>query len=215
MIDRITYKERLFVPASFGAPTVEMICRKAESKRRTMRKTVMLVVCIFAAAFVLSNGICYAATGETWVQKLFSYSAVLPNGVKVWEYEVSEGVWAGGAEFHDGDVKDADYTVYENGRTYFVFGKIKKDITDIVAGGKDYYMYEYTDDQGILHRIFVGEMSLAEEYVGGPLIYCSEWWEQIYYAHGRISGVGVIPAEDNTPEWLKKVRQDYPLKGER
>ena len=35
------------------------------------------------------------------------------NGEKVWEYEVSEGVWAGGAEFHDGDVKDADYTVYE------------------------------------------------------------------------------------------------------
>ena len=214
MIDRKAYKKDLFIPPSSGIPTVGMICGKAEDKKRKLRKRVLAVICVFAAAFLLSNGVCYAATGETWVEKLY-YSVFLSNGVRVWGREVSEGVWEGGAEFHDGDVKDADYTVYENGRTYFVFGKNKKDITDIVAGGKDYYMYEYTDDQGILHRIFVGEMSLAEEYVGGPLIYCSEWWEQIYYAHGRISGVGVIPAEDNTPEWLKKVRQDYPLSEER
>ena len=207
MIDRNTYKERLSVPASSGAPTVEMIYRKAESKKRKLRIKVITVICLFASAFVLSNGICYAATGETWVQKLFSYSAVLPNGVKVWQYEVSEGVWAGGAESHDGDVKDADYTVYENGRTYFVFGKIKKDITDIVAGGKDYYMYEYTDDQGVLHRIFVGEMKLAEEYAGGPLIHYSVWYEQMYFPGGHISGVGSGP---NDEEWLQKAKRDYP-----
>ena len=205
MINRAAYKDGFYLPDPSEAPSMVAIHQQAECRKRKLRKKVIMALSIFAAAFVLSNGICYAATGETWVKKL--YSSVLPNGVRVWEEEVSEGVWKGGAEYHDGDVRDADYTVYENGRTYFVFGKIKKDITDIVVGGKNYYMYEYTDDQGIMHRIFVGEMVLAEEYVGGPLIHCSQWKEIMYFPGGHLSGIGSMPDED--PEWWQKAKKDF------
>ncbi len=207
MINRAAYKDSFFLPDPSEAPNMATIHQLAECRKRKMRKKVITALCVIAAAFVLSNGICYAATGETWVKRLCS--SVLPNGVRVWEEEVSEGVWKGGAEFHDGDVRDAGYTVYENGRTYFVFGKFKKDITDIIAGGKDYYMYEYTDDQGILHRIFVGEMKLVEEYEGGPLIHCSVWCEQMYYSKRHMAEVGVFSGDE---EWLQKARRNYPCK---
>ena len=37
-----------------------------------MTRRVMTTFCIIAAIFVLSNGICYAATGETWVNLVFT-----------------------------------------------------------------------------------------------------------------------------------------------
>ena len=208
MINSKNYKERFSVPDPSGAPTAEMIQRRAEAGKKSSVKRILTAVFALVALFVLSNGVSYAATGETWVYKII-YSAVLPSGVKVEIKQDANGGIHGAAEFHDGDIKDKDYTVYENGRTYFVFGSFKTDISDIVAGGKDYYKYEYTDSQGFLHRIFVGEMPLAEEYVGGPLVHCSAWHEVIYF-EGRADGVGSGVSGDE--EWWQKAMQDYPMK---
>ena len=211
MIDSKIYKEKFSVPESSGVPTAEMIQRRAEARKKSVGKHIMTAACVIAALFVLSNGVSYAATGETWVYKII-YSEVLPSDVKVELKQDANGGFCGAAEFHDGDIKDKDYTVYENGRTYFVIGSFKTDISDIVAGGKDYYQYEYTDSLGFLHRIFVGEMPLAEEYVGGPLVHCSAW-QEVIYMEGRADAVGSGVSGDE--EWLQKAMQDYPMKPEK
>ena len=209
MINSKVYKERFSMPEPCEAPTAEMIQRRVEAGKKTGVKRILMAVFALVALFVLSNGVSYAATGETWVYKII-YSAVLQSGTKVEIKQDADGKLHAVAEFHDGDNKDNGYTVYENGRTYFVFGRFKSDISDIVAGGKDYYKYEYTDAQGFLHRIFVGEMPLAEEYVGGPLVHYSKWYEMVYFAEGRVEGVGWALSGDE--EWLQKAQKDYPLK---
>ena len=206
MIDREEYKARFSIPDASGVPALDMIRREAEIRKRAVTKKVISIICAAIAVLVLSNGVCYAATGETWVGKV--WTTVLANGAKAELREDENGSYSR-VESHWDDV---GYTVYENGRTYFVFKDIKTDITDIVAGGKDYYKYEYTDEQNIRHIIFVGEMILDEVLVGGPKEYCSLWMEQIYYPNGQVQRVGVMPEPENWPEWAKKAAQDYPGK---
>jgi hypothetical protein len=205
MINGEIYKESFSIPDSSGVPGMETIQRRAEivkARKKAVYKKVVTAVCMLIAAFVLSNGICYAATGESWLRML--WSVTLENGTKV---ELKEDPQGGIYARADGHWDDKGYTVYEDGRTYFVFGDIRTDITDIVAGGKDYYKYEYTDEQGIRHIIVVGEMMLDEVVVGGGKEYVSLWREYLYYPNGHVGGVGSVP--EVKPEWLKKADRDY------
>ena len=204
MINSEVYKERFSVPDSSGAPDMETIKRGAAVRKKTVRKNVIMAVCAFIAVFALSNGVSYAASGEMWIGKV--WRTTCGSGV-IQELRIDENgdVHSRGWGYGDGP----DYTVYENGRTYFVFGKTKTDITDIVAGGEDYYKYEYTDGNGIRHVILVGEMKLTPLYEGGPDHYFSLWVEQLYYPNGHVGGTGVIPRDEDWPEWMRKANRDY------
>ena len=193
MINGEIYKESFSIPDSSGVPGMETIQRRAEivkARKKAVYKKVVTAVCMLIAALVLSNGICYAATGESWLKML--WSVTLASGTKV---ELKEDPQGGIYARAEGHWDDKGYTVYEDGRTYFVFEDIRTDITDIVAGGKDYYKYEYTDEQDIRHVIVVGEE-------------IGLWHEYLFYPNGHVQGVGVAPKPAEWPEWMKKADQD-------
>ena len=193
MINGEIYKESFSIPDSSGVPGMETIQRRAEivkARKKAVYKKVVTAVCMLIAALVLSNGICYAATGESWLKML--WSVTLASGTKV---ELKEDPQGGIYARAEGHWDDKGYTVYEDGRTYFVFEDIRTDITDIVAGGKDYYKYEYTDEQDIRHVIVVGEE-------------IGLWHEYLFYPNGHVQGVGVATKPAEWPEWMKKADQD-------
>ncbi len=111
----------------------------------------------FAIAFAGSNGICYAATGETWVEKAYVYIngekqevdvTVTQEGdavVAEMQLEVDENDDVVVSMVDEADVSTED-TVgsmdntaelkYENGKVYLVVGDESVDITDDFADGE-------------------------------------------------------------------------------
>jgi len=200
MIDKTKYREQFVIPASSGLPDMETMEKKADNKRKLKHKIIVMAVSAFAAAFVLSNGICLAAAGETWIRILYDHTFNSGNGAATVQIYHDDG--GAGTIVLAGD--GSGYSIYENGRTYFIFGDIKEDITEDIAGG-NYYLYEYTDDSDVMHRIFVGEGAFDNENN-----YCSSWMEQFLIPDGQ----GHATAQSGPvswPEWLVKAMQDYPL----
>lgn len=89
-----------------------MNMNKKESKKNNIMRFATGAVATLALAFVASNGICYAATGETWVEKAYIYI----NGEKQ-EIEM---------EMHqDGDVTygSVEFEVDENDTNEIVYSE--------------------------------------------------------------------------------------------
>lgn len=139
---------------------------KMEHVKRRSFNGLKIAVSAFAALLflvVVSNGICYAATGDTWITKV----KVIINGEETeadmtWqqegdytvgtvEYEVPEGkaqeifVFEEGADIGENPEMEIDYDssaliegelVVENDRTYFVVEDSKTDITEDFADGE-------------------------------------------------------------------------------
>lgn len=139
---------------------------KMEHVKRRSFKGLKIAVSAFAALLflvVVSNGICYAATGDTWITKV----KVIINGEETeadmtWhqegdctvgtvEYEVPEGkakeifVFDEGADigenpeigkYYDSLRVTNSELLVENDRTYLVLGKSKTDITEDFADGE-------------------------------------------------------------------------------
>ena len=77
---RSAYDEIHVPDALFG----KVINMKKENKTRSVLKSAAIAFGAFIITFVASNGICYAATGETWVGKAIVYI----NGEKQ-EHEIT------------------------------------------------------------------------------------------------------------------------------
>ncbi len=77
---RSAYDEIHVPDALFG----KVISMKKENKIRSVLKSAAIAFGAFTITFVASNGICYAATGETWVGKAIVYI----NGEKQ-EHEIT------------------------------------------------------------------------------------------------------------------------------
>ena len=63
--------DEIHAPDALFGKVMEM--DKKKTKVRNVVKYAMGTVAAFALAFVTSNGICYAATGETWISKAIVY----------------------------------------------------------------------------------------------------------------------------------------------
>ena len=62
MIDRNIYKKRFSLPDPSGTPAAETIKASAESRKKTVRRKILTGLAVFAAMFILSNGVSYAAS---------------------------------------------------------------------------------------------------------------------------------------------------------
>ena len=207
MIDNNKYKEHFIVPLSSGKPQMEAIEMKAKEKRRTTHKIILSAAAAFLAALLLSNGICYASTGETWVEMIYNYHKVIANG------NVEVDLWSdgngGGISISAGATEDtgAGYSIYEDGRTYFVFGNDKLDISEEITDG-GYYKYEYTDEDGIKHVIIVGEGEFQQTDEGEKFLSC--WMEVLYTPDGMFSSVA-FTGSDEAPAWYQKAAKDLKM----
>ncbi len=63
--------DEIHAPEELFGKVMDM--NKKEAKKNKVMRFAAGAVATFALAFVASNGICYAATGETWVEKAIVY----------------------------------------------------------------------------------------------------------------------------------------------
>ena len=206
MIDRTTYKKYFLIPPSSRKPGMEEIEMKANRKKQATIKIIISSAAAFLAALLLSNGICYAATGETWIGMIFNYKYSSGNGaaeVEIYADENGSGITASAAD-------GPGYSVFEDGRTYFIFDDIKEDITDDISNG-NYYKYEYTDDENVRHVIIVGEGYFDITDDEGNTGYHSCWMELFYTPEGGRGGIANTDPQNPNPIWLQKANADYPL----
>ena len=103
--------DEVHAPAALLGKVMNMKKERKEIKKKNTAKKWLTAAAAMALCFVASNGISYAATGETWVQKVTIYL----NGEPV-EQDVTfhqEGDMFIG-EFELPDVEDPAYVVIEN-----------------------------------------------------------------------------------------------------
>lgn len=83
MISKKEYQDtmnEIHVPSEVLGKVREYPMKNKNLKRKHLAKMAGGIAAAFALAFVVSNGICYAATGETWVEKTFTYHIVSYDG---------------------------------------------------------------------------------------------------------------------------------------
>ncbi|MBQ5951214.1 MAG: hypothetical protein IJL66_03585 [Lachnospiraceae bacterium] len=205
MIEKEDLRQAMQPLRASEVPQMRDLERRIEMKRRNLRSKIVLALAVFVGTVMLTNAVAYAATGETWIGRIYSLHFAAGNGAA--DVEVSRDGDSSGITVTAGD--GTGYSVYEDEKTFFVFGNIKKDVSAEVADG-GYYLYEYTDGKGVLHRIFVGEGQWAEGTDGAE--YLSGWMEQFYLPDGhKASMTGAFSENDVHPAWLRKAETDYPL----
>ncbi|MCM1083381.1 MAG: hypothetical protein NC393_05825 [Clostridium sp.] len=164
--------DEVHIPEALLGKVVNMDMDKTKKRKTNKLRVALAGVAAFALCMIVSNGICFAATGETWVSKVI----MTINGEDVeqevtWhqegdvivgelEYELEneedeisitmQGQVVGDdmemelsnneddikAEIYDnGDYISAEVDT-EAGKTYFLVGESKIDITDDIADGK-------------------------------------------------------------------------------
>lgn len=67
-----TFNE-VHVPAAVLGKVRDMKMEKTTIKRQSRLRYAVSVVAVLAVCLIASNGICYAATGDTWIQKVTFY----------------------------------------------------------------------------------------------------------------------------------------------
>lgn len=153
--------DEVHAPAALLGKVMDMKKERKEIKKKNTVKKWLTAAAAMAFCFVASNGICYAATGKTWVQKVTVYLDGQPceqeitfhqeGDVLIGELEVSDAENHEYAviEFRDdvGDsteyISEMDFTmrtelVQENGRIWLVINgdnANRVDITEDFADG--------------------------------------------------------------------------------
>ena len=124
--------------------------RNHELKKKRLRNS-LYSLAAFATLFLGSNAVSYAKTGEFWVASAFNFKT--GSGMEVTIDNTSPDETKTTINYDDANAKD--YYSVEDGRLYFVFNDIKRDITD-ACSEDDYFKYEYTDEDSYRHVIIVG-----------------------------------------------------------
>ncbi len=203
MIDRKLYKEYINLPEVSDAPPVESLLHSGTVKFRK-KLTAATAAALALAVFLLSDAAVYASSGVSLTQKAISFFKSIGNGNMTADIQVKENAIKVVTYLCN---SSCGYSVVEGSRTYFVFENIKKDITDIIAGG-NYYLYEYTEENGILHRIYVGEGTWR--LVDNERTYLSGFAEELFLSNDSFVRV-FSDYSGEEPAWRQKVRDDYPL----
>lgn len=150
MTTREKYKQAFSVLKSSDDITLEELMMKKEKQRMKKLKNIRIAAACFAFLFVCTNGIAYAATGSTWISEILHFTT--GNGSEV---EMTQNKNSMYFSIQREEQNNTDYVSVENGRLYFVLDGKKEDVTE-ACSEKDYYKYEYTDDQQMRHVILIG-----------------------------------------------------------
>lgn len=170
MSNKAFYKkmmDEVSAPSELLGKVMENSMKQKSIKRMSMIKRVASLAAIFVAVLAVSNGICYAATGHTWLE----HATVFINGhaydmdiefmqngdttIGTLELEVDEAasevvVFTGGTEYTF-DTSEMIQIITENGRQYLTDHQdvkidITEDLADKTAAGtyeKDGLIYQY------------------------------------------------------------------------
>ncbi len=111
-----------------------MDMNKDKKKSRNIMRYAAGAVATLALAFVASNGICYAATGETWVTKVKVYV----NGEETEE----EMVWHQDGDYVCGEM---EIEVDENDDVNVLYEEVVEEIPDDIEGGNSFV--EFGDEK--------------------------------------------------------------------
>lgn len=150
MTNREKYKQAFSVLKSSDDITLEELMMKKEKQRMKKLKNIRITAACFVFLFVCTNGIAYAATGSTWISEILHFTTGNGSEVEMIQNENSLSF-----SIQREEEKNRDYVSVENGRLYFVLDEKKEDVTE-ACSEKDYYKYEYTDDQQMRHVILIG-----------------------------------------------------------
>lgn len=123
---------------------------KKEKQGMKKLKNIRIAAACFVFLFVCTNGIAYAATGSTWISEILHFTT--GNGSEVEMIQNENSMYF---SIQREEQNNTDYVSVENGRLYFVLDEKKEDVTK-ACSEKDYYKYEYTDDQQMRHVILIG-----------------------------------------------------------
>ena len=152
---------------------MEMDMSKKMLNKKRMMKKMGAVAAALTLCVVASNGICYAATGHSWVTKAIIYingekveqDVVLEeqeDGTVSFEVDVPEdgdgSVVAGFSVDEDGNIEYDDVSsdgedmllgtvVDEDGKQFFKYGEEKLDITEDLADGEASGTIEISGDE--------------------------------------------------------------------
>lgn len=181
--------DEVHAPAALLGKVMNMKKERTEIKKKNTVTKWLTAAATLALCFVVSNGISYAATGETWVQKVTVYldgeqyeqdvTFHQEGDMVVGEFELSDAdghsMYIIGDTDIDGEISgDVDYSieenytintelVQENGRVYLVINgdnANRVDITEDFADGSA--TGQYTGFEGIVLKYTV--TGTAEEY---------------------------------------------------
>lgn len=160
--DNVTYYKDTFdeihVPETLFGKVMDMSMEKGKWKRQRRLKFAGSIVGALALCMVISNGVCYAATGGTWVSKVTLYI----NGENVTQdvtwHKDDDGNMYGRIGTEEGDCifydksygEDVSYQeavvtsvqdmqseiVCEGDKQYLIIGDSKIDITEDFADGR-------------------------------------------------------------------------------
>lgn len=163
--------DEVHVPEAVLGKVKGMKMEEKKIQKKSKLRYAAAIAAAFGLCIVASNGICYAATGNTWVEKVILYI----NGEAVeqditwhqdgdlvygeFEYQV-DGEEPAVVEFYNGEdtqmeIKDgAEYEecnltseiLQENERIYLVIGDSKIDITEDFADGECSGTFEFKGD---------------------------------------------------------------------
>lgn len=150
MTTREKYKQAFSVLKSSDDITLEELMMKKEKQRMKKLKNIRIAAACFVFLFVCTNGIAYAATGSTWISEILHFTT--GNGSEVEMIQNENSMYF---SIQREEQNNTDYVSVENGRLYFVLDEKKEDVTE-ACSEKDYYKYEYTDDQQMRHVILIG-----------------------------------------------------------
>ena len=165
--------------------------RSKKLRIHTITRRLSYAVAGLAAIFCLSNGICLAATGSTWVHKVFSTA----NGTKV-EYDAEDATMSFRIES-----TDQTYVTTKAGRLYFTLNGQQTDITD-KCSTDTYFRYDYTDADHITHVIVIG--GTANDY---------GYAEYLFDADGTYIFNNMNVSSD-TPAWFVNAEKDLGVDAE-
>lgn len=132
-----TFNE-VHVPAAVLGKVRDMKMEKATIKRQSKLRYAVSVVAVLAVCLIASNGICYAATGDTWIQKVTFYV--------------------------NGEKQELDVTMHKEGDT--VVGEVTREIDE--GKGEESYVIMADDntlesDEEIIAESAIKETSLVSE----------------------------------------------------
>ena len=207
MIDRENYKKMYKTPICSMVPTENDIAIAAAGKKKRNKALIISIFVIFFGGIVISNGVVFAATGRVWIKDLFTYEHGMANGGLIIEYNnENQSADEGKLNIYEKtENAEAYYSIYENGRTYFIFDDVKLDISNQISDG-NYYKYEYTDDEDVRHVILVGEGEM--KYDGESQEFYSRWIEIFYFPNGEWAHMSQLGSSGITG-WVKKAYDDY------
>ncbi len=158
---------------------------KQYSSRLFSRKRILTIT--LAAALILSLSIAASSAGHT----IFGWGGNMEIRAEKTESGIETNVYV-----HTDDLTEP--VIFENGRMYFVVNNEHTDITDQVSEIRP-YIYQFTDDEGVLHYWIIGKNGPELEHYG--------YAEYLHPSDGEWTAGYVARTNDNTAPWLDRAKE--------